>query len=71
MGIPVPPPPAREQFTLNGFTAPAWVVWFNQIWRAVRYDNLVDAANDAAAATAGVGVGQMYRTGSTLKVRVS
>ena len=71
MAIPTPPPPVREPFTVNGFTAPAWVNWFNQIWRATRYDNLVDAVNDAAAAAAGVGVGQLYRTGSVLKVRVT
>lgn len=35
------------------------------------FPTLVDAANDAAAATAGVAVGQMYKTGSVLKVRVS
>ena len=32
---------------------------------------LTDAADDAAAAGAGVPVGQVYRTGSTLKVRVA
>jgi multidrug efflux pump subunit AcrA (membrane-fusion protein) len=33
--------------------------------------DFVDAANDGAAATAGVVVGQVYRNGSDLKVRVS
>lgn len=69
--LPVAPPPGREPFSLAGAIAPAWLSWFNQVWRAVRYDNLVDAANDTAAATAGVGIGQLYRTGSILKVRVS
>ena len=32
---------------------------------------IVDAADDAAAATAGVVVGGVYRTGSILKIRVS
>jgi hypothetical protein len=32
--------------------------------------NLVNAANDAAAAAAGVVIGQMYRNGSVLMVRV-
>jgi hypothetical protein len=36
-----------------------------------QFTQLVDAANDAAAATAGVTVGQMYKTGSILKVRVT
>lgn len=31
---------------------------------------LVDAVNDAAAAAVGVGVGQIYRNGSTVMVRV-
>ncbi len=33
-------------------------------------NNLVNAANDAAAALAGVQVGSMYRNGSILMVRV-
>jgi hypothetical protein len=33
--------------------------------------NAIDAADDAAAAAAGVGVNQVYRTGSALKIRVS
>jgi DNA polymerase III epsilon subunit-like protein len=32
---------------------------------------LVNAANDAAAAAAGVKIGQMYRNGSVLQVRVT
>lgn len=32
--------------------------------------NLVNAANDAAAAAAGVSIGQTYRNGSILMVRV-
>lgn len=71
MALPVPPPPARESFLVNGFTAPAWVLWFNQVWRSIRYDNLIDAVDDAAAASAGVGKGQLYRTGSNLKVRIT
>jgi hypothetical protein len=33
-------------------------------------NNLVNAANDGAAAAAGVSVGNMYRNGSVLMVRV-
>jgi hypothetical protein len=36
-----------------------------------RLDQLTDAADDAAAASAGVPVGGLYRTTSTLKVRVA
>lgn len=32
---------------------------------------LTNAANDAAAAAAGVAVGQLYRTGSAVQIRVS
>jgi hypothetical protein len=32
---------------------------------------LKQAANDAAAARAGVGIGQMYRNGSAIQVRVT
>jgi len=33
--------------------------------------SLVDAANDSAAATAGVAVNQLYRNGSVVNIRVS
>lgn len=33
--------------------------------------NLANAADDAAAATAGVAVGELYRDGSTIKIRVT
>lgn len=35
------------------------------------YTKLTDAANDAAAAAAGVKVGQLYRSGSALMVRIA
>lgn len=35
------------------------------------YTSLVDAANDAAAAAAGVAIGSLYRNGSAVMVRVS
>lgn len=34
-------------------------------------DGLTEYADDAAAATGGLAVGDMYRTGSVIKVRVS
>ena len=37
----------------------------------LRPSDMVDAANDAAAAAAGVIVGQLYRNGSDIKIRVS
>jgi len=38
---------------------------------ATDWSSLVDAADDTAAATAGVEINEFYRTGSTIKVRVS
>jgi hypothetical protein len=43
----------------------------NKTLAAPKLSGLVDAADDAAAATAGVAVGGAYRTGSALKVRVA
>lgn len=39
-------------------------------WQAV-YSSLGDFADDTAAATGGVEIGQLYRTGSTVKVRIA
>lgn len=35
------------------------------------WSSLADHADDAAAASGGVDVGKLYRTGSTVKVRIS
>lgn len=43
----------------------------NKTLSAPKLSGLIDAADDAAAATAGVPVGGVYRTGSALKVRVA
>ena len=43
----------------------------NKTLAAPRLSGLVDAADDTAAATAGVPVGGVYRTSSALKVRVA
>lgn len=45
----------------------------DQLLTAMRAGNaptLTDAANDAAAAAAGVAIGQLYRNGSVVQVRV-
>lgn len=39
--------------------------------RTDEIDALVDAANDTAAATAGVGLNRLYRNGSVLMIRVT
>jgi hypothetical protein len=38
---------------------------------ALQLGNLVNAANDTAAAAAGVSVGELYRNGNVLMIRVS
>lgn len=38
--------------------------------KTINFASITDAADDAAAATAGVALGDVYRTGSALKVRV-
>jgi hypothetical protein len=38
---------------------------------SVDFSNLPDFADDAAAATGGVEVGALYRTGSVIKVRIA
>lgn len=43
----------------------------NDLINAVDWAKLEDFADDTAAATGGVQVGQLYRTGSALKVRVT
>ena len=43
----------------------------NKTLNAPKLSGLVNAVDDAAAATAGVGVGEMYRDGSVLRVRVA
>ena len=43
----------------------------NKTLNAPKLSGLVDAADDAAAATAGVPVGGIYRTGGSLKVRIA
>lgn len=69
----IPAPPAQVPFTTDNYTSPAWVVWFNQLRNAAapNYTALKDAANDAAAAALGVKVGELYRTGSAIKVRIA
>lgn len=39
--------------------------------KQIDFSNLLEAADDAAAALLGIKVGQLYRTGSILKVRIS
>ena len=67
------------QFALNAGGVPSqlfrdYMIKLDQLVTALATGNvpanLVNAANDAAAAAGGVVVGQMYRNGSVLMVRV-
>lgn len=46
-------------------------VWDGTGYAPVGLNTLTDAADDAAAAGAGIAVGGLYRTGSIIKVRVA
>ena len=75
---------ALEQYGVLGWDRRSYAARladaFSQLARwnntAARYEpitlnTLADAADDSAAATAGVAVGGLYRTGSTLKTRIA
>lgn len=54
-----------------------WSAWDGAAWLEnimnprIGFDTLEDAVDDAAAATAGVPVGGMYRNGSVIMVRIT
>lgn len=60
----VPQPPRKEDQRFDDWTYQFWK-YFNNM------KTLTNAVNDAAAASAGVAVGEMYRNGSVLMVRVT
>lgn len=43
----------------------------NYLLTVADFTSLTNAANDAAAATAGVSIGELYRNGSVVMVRVA
>ena len=47
-----------------------WVVAVDRIMRAGLFGTLVSAANDGAAAAAGVPLNGLYRNGSAVQIRV-
>ena len=80
MAIPfkVPQPlPTLPMVNRDGTPTLPWAQYLPQLQALVvqlaagQTGTLVNAANDAAAAAAGVGVSQVYRNGSQLMVRVS
>lgn len=72
---PLPDP----QFPIAGMFPPTqpFAAWLNALHAVALLLNsgtigpLTDAVDDAAAGVAGVAVGQLYRTGSAVKIRVT
>ena len=72
----VPPQPATNSTVLDkdGVFSILWRNYFvalDKMFRTAQYAPLVNAANDSAAATAGVPVNGFYRNGSVVMVRVT
>ena len=70
--------PAADSPVLAGTKENIWSVvyrnyWFrvDQMFRSAEYGPLVNAANDGAAATAGVPINGLYRNGSVVMIRVT
>jgi hypothetical protein len=72
--LPPLPSPALKWFDVQtGQPTPIFRDWCNgmdRIMRAGLFGTLVAAANDAAAAAAGVPVNGLYRTASAVQIRV-
>jgi hypothetical protein len=76
---PLPQQPHVPLVTVDGGIAAVptpWMEWLQSIDRVARsmatgnVGGLVNAANDAAAATAGVPIGGLYRSGNAVQIRV-
>ena len=59
----IPPPPNNADTALSKWLHTAWKSWLGNT-------QLTAAVDDAAAATAGVPIGGIYRNGSVVMVRV-
>lgn len=70
------PPAAHVPISFEGRTPDAWQQWFASVDATLRLlaagnlQSLVGAANDAAAAAAGVQVGGLYRNGNAVQIRL-
>ena len=70
------PPPAFPIVDKDGKPTHAFAQYLHQLdlmLRAYFHDmqGLINAANDGAAATAGVQIGQLYRTGNAVQIRLT
>lgn len=71
----VPQPPLREDLNKAGVATLPWTAFFSGIVRYIKdlppsNAILTEAANDAAAAAAGVKLYGYYKTGSIVKQRI-
>lgn len=71
------PPPQHVPIAGDGAMPVAWQQWVASVDALLRLlalpnvGTLVNAANDAAAAAAGVAIGGLYRNGSAVQIRVT
>lgn len=71
---PLPNPPQRWFDPATGrptIEFGRWATQVDAILRGALFGTLISAANDAAAATAGVPVNGFYRNGSAVQIRVT
>ena len=62
------------RLAINWFSQPEMLRrYWDQVMTAIEKGSysLVDAVDDTAAASAGVGLNELYRTGNTVKIRLT
>ena len=74
--LPPVPQPANSVVDESGratLLMAQWLLMMDQIFRGFTGGNagLINAANDTAAATAGVQIGQLYRNGNAVQIRLT
>lgn len=68
------PPVSQPIIDESGRLTPVWrnyIIKVDQVFRQVIFGPLINAANDGAAATAGVPIGGLYKNGSAVQIRVT
>jgi len=73
--LPPQPPINQRIFDANGDLTPLWRIYLTSldkvILRQLLVGPLINAANDTAAATAGVPISGLYRTGNAVQIRLT
>lgn len=74
----VPPLPSQITEVMSALNENNWSVAYRNYWlamdnmfRTAQYGSLTSAANDTAAASAGVPVNGFYRNGNVVQIRVT